>query len=453
MPTLFSQIDAHIDANIDKYLEWLTRLVAQPSISAQNDGITECAHLVAAMLEEQDFSSQVLPSDGHPVVYGVGGEGDKTMLFYLHYDVQPADPVELWNSPPFEITRVGDQFFGRGISDDKGHIVARMAAVDALRSVLGALPCKIKWMVEGEEEIGSPNMPAFVEKHQKRFAADACIWEFGSVDYAGNPTLTLGMRGICFVELSVSTASRDAHSGLGGSIFPNAAWRLTWALNSLKDSDERILIPGFYENVIPPTERDLEYLGRLPDDSRDLIEAYGLDGFLQGMTDWAEIATQAVFAPTCTICGLTSGYQGAGTKTVLPATARAKVDFRLVPNQTPEEIVAKLRSHLDQRGFADVAVDYLGGGRPAKVDPDHPFVQMTIETARQLYGREPVVEPMIGGSGPLYPIVHLLDVPVVSAGIGYPGSNVHAPNENMLLKNFRNGIRHTAHIIAEFAKQ
>jgi acetylornithine deacetylase/succinyl-diaminopimelate desuccinylase-like protein len=306
--------------------------------------------------------------------------------------------------------------------------------------------------VSGEEEIASPNMPAFVEEHQEKLAADACIWEFGSVDHHGAPTQALGMRGICYVELSVQTAVRDAHSGLGGSIFPNAAWRLAWALSTLKDTNERILIPGFYDDVVPPSQRDLELLAQLPDESATLQQMYGLAGFLQGMTGGLELKQTAVFQPTCTICGLNSGYHGPGAKTVLPAQATAKIDFRLVPNQSPGDIVAKLRAHLDAQGFSDVQVRLIGGGRPAKVDPDDPFVQLTLETAREVYGKEPVVEPIIGGSGPNYPFIHVLGLPLVSAGVGYPGSQVHAPNENMQLENFINGTRHTARIIERFGR-
>ncbi|GAB4149658.1 MAG: M20/M25/M40 family metallo-hydrolase [Candidatus Promineifilaceae bacterium] len=450
---LFSQIDRHIDDHMDAYLAQLARLCAQPSVSAQGWGIAECADLVEAMLAEHGFASEVMPSGGHPVVYGEGaGRSEKTLLFYLHYDVQPPEPLELWESPPFELTRRGDKFYARGVSDDKGHIIARLAAVSAVRHVLGELPCRVKWLIEGEEEIGSVHMPAFIAAHQDKLAADACVWEFGGVDFQGAPTLMLGMRGMCYVELSVQTASQDAHSGLGGSIFANAAWRLTWAINTLKDSQERILLPGFYDDVVPPSARDMALLAALPDESAQLQQMFQLSGFLRGTTGGVDLLRQAVFEPTCTICGLTAGYQGPGSKTVLPARASAKIDFRLVPHQDPEDILAKLRAHLNAQGFGDIQIRYLGGGRPAKIDPDDPFVQLTAAAATEVYGQPPIIEPIIGGSGPLYPFVHILKLPVVSAGIGYPGSNVHAPNENIDLHNFRQGIRHTARILMRFGE-
>ncbi|HFE66142.1 MAG TPA: M20/M25/M40 family metallo-hydrolase [Chloroflexi bacterium] len=452
MNELWQKIDTHIEENLDYWMAQLVRLVGQPSVSAQHLGIEECAALAAAMLEEQGFAAEIMPSDGNPVVYGEGhGRNPQTLLFYLHYDVQPPEPLELWDSDPWTLTERDGKVYGRGISDDKGHIICRLAALAAVREALGGeLPCNVKFVIEGEEEVGSPSMPAFVERHKEKLAADACIWEFGGVDYDGRPEQALGMRGICYVELSVQTANQDAHSGLGGSIFPNAAWRLVWALNSLKDENERILIPGFYDNVRPPSERDLALLEALPDESDKLKETFGLAGYLRGLTGGLEWKKTAVFDPTCTICGLTSGYQGPGTKTVLPAKASAKVDFRLVPDQSPEEIVEKLRAHLDAQGFGDAEINFLGGGRPAKVDPDNPFVQLTNETAVSVYGLEPNVYPIIGGSGPNYPFIHVLGLPLVAAGIGYPGAQVHAPNENMRLDQFVLGTKHTARIIERF---
>jgi acetylornithine deacetylase/succinyl-diaminopimelate desuccinylase-like protein len=446
------RIDRYVREHLDEYIEMLAQLCAQPSISAQGVGIEACATLVAKLLAAQGYEAEILASEGNPVVLGEGrGRSQKTLLFYLHYDVQPPEPLDLWHSPPFELTRREDRFYARGVSDDKGHIVARLAALAALREVQGELPCNVKFFIEGEEEIGSPHVAEVVARHRDRLAADACIWEFGGVNGEGRPGQSLGMRGICYVELRVRTAERDAHSGLGGSIFPNAAWRLTWALGRLKDEEERILIPGFYENVRKPSTRDLEMLARLPDEADLWREVYGLKGYLKGLEGGLAWQREAVFEPTCTICGLTAGYQGPGSKTVLPAVALAKVDFRLVPEQTPEEIVEKMRVYLDEEGFADVEVRLLGGQRPARVDPDHPFVQLANEAAYEVYGVEPTVEPIIGGSGPLYPFVDILDVPVVSAGIGYPGGNGHAPNENIRLHDFINGIRHTAHIIDAFA--
>jgi acetylornithine deacetylase/succinyl-diaminopimelate desuccinylase-like protein len=452
-PDTLAQIDRFIETNTDTFIEQLARLCAQPSISAQNIGIEACANLVATILHEQGYHAEVMPTTGHPLVYGEGhGRSQKTLLFYLHYDVQPPEPLELWHSPPFQLNHRDGNLYARGVSDDKGHIICRLAALAAIRQVTGELPCNVKFVIEGEEEIGSPSITPFIEANREKLAADGCIWEFGSVDHSGAPTLTLGMRGICYVELSVETATMDAHSGLAGSIFPNAAWRLVWALSTLKDVQERILIPGFYDEALPADHRDLELLARVPDESEQMKEMYGLEGFLKGMAGGVELNRAAVFEPTCTICGLNAGYQGPGSKTVLPARAMAKVDFRLVPDQSPDDILDKLRRHLDSHGFSDVKITYLGGTRPARTDAADPLVQITIEAARAVYGQDPVVEPLIGGSGPNHPFIHILGLPIVTAGVGYPGGRVHAPNEHIRVPDFIRGIRHTAHIIAAFAE-
>ena len=253
-----ARIDERIHETLEYWIEQLGRLCAQPSISAQHLGIDECAHLTATMLNEQGFAAEILPTGGSPIVYGErGGQSERTLLFYNHYDVQPPEPLELWDSPPFTLTRIGDHLYARGVSDDKGQLITRMAAAAAVRDVLGELPLRIKYFVEGEEEVGSPNIPGAIDAYKDKFAADGCIWEFGSVDYSGRPEQTLGMRGLCYVELAVETAALDCHSGLGGSLIPNAAWRLVWALSTIKGPDERIRIPGFYDNAKPAHERDL----------------------------------------------------------------------------------------------------------------------------------------------------------------------------------------------------
>jgi acetylornithine deacetylase/succinyl-diaminopimelate desuccinylase-like protein len=449
----FHAIDRHIADHLDVSLAELVRLCAQPSVSAQGLGIQECAELVAAMLRHRGFAVEIIPTAGHPIVYGeVAGTSERTLLLYNHYDVQPPEPLELWDSPPFEPTFRDGKLYARGVSDDKGHIMCRLAALDAIKATTGAYPCRIKFVIEGEEETSSVHIEEFVRNNAEKLRADACIWEFGGVNHQGDPVQYLGLRGICYVELSVQTGTLDAHSGLGGSIFPNAAWRLVWALNTLKGPDERIRIPGHYDNVRPPTERDLELLAKLPDDAADMLERYGLKGFLKGLTGGVALRREEVFVPTCTICGLTAGYQGPGSKTVLPVNASAKVDFRLVPDQTPEEVLEKLRKHLDAEGFADVTITYLGGERPARTDPDDPFVQLTLQAAREAYGREPVIAPMIGGSGPNFVFADTLNVPIVSAGLGYPGARIHAPNENIVVEHFVSGVKHTARIIEMFGR-
>ena len=452
-PAEHTAVDRWLETHLAASLGELTVLVAQPSVAAQNLGMPECAALVADMLRRRGFDVDVMATGGPPVVFAErAGDSDRTLLFYNHYDVQPPEPLELWDSPPFEPAQRDGRLYGRGVSDDKGHFVARLHAIDALLAERGALPCRIKFVIEGEEEVSSVHLHDFVRQHRDRLAADACVWEFGYVDHRDVPLQFCGLRGICYVELSVVTETQDVHSGVGGSIFPNAAWRLTWALASLKGPDERIRIPGFYDPVVPPSARDRALMAALPEVADEFRSRYGVKQFLKGLTGGPELRIAEVFEPTCTICGLTSGYQGPGSKTVLPCRASAKVDFRLVPNQRPEEVLRQLRAHLDAEGFGDVEVKLLGGEPPARTDPDDPFVQLVAATAEPVYGVPMTIVPLTGGSGPNHPFVHDLGLPVATAGLGYPGGQVHAPNENLRVDLYLKHARHMARVITAFAE-
>lgn len=447
----YFQIDNYLEQHMNDSIAELSQLCAQPSVAAQNWGLVECAALVREMLQKRGFTVDILPTGGAPVVYGeLKGRSQKTLLFYNHYDVQPPEPLELWDTPPFKPTLIDGKLFARGVSDDKAHITSRLFAIDALLASQAKLPCTIKFIIEGEEEISSIHLKDFVYKNANRLKADACIWEFGGVDHREVPVQYLGLRGICYVELSVETASQDVHSGLGGSIFPNAAWRLIWALNSLKGPDERIRLPGHYDAVRPPSARDRELMEALPETSEEYRSRYGIKSFLKGLTGGIDLRLEEVFQPTCTICGFTSGYQGAGSKTVLPARASAKVDFRLVPDQTPEQVLKSLRNHLDAQGFSDIQINYLGGEAPARTNPDDPFIQLVVNTALPVYGSPMQIIPMSGGSGPNHAFIHHLKLPVATAGVGYPGSQAHAPNENIRLDLYLKGAMHIARIIQEF---
>ena len=447
----FSAIDRYLEKNLQHSLEELKELCAQPSVAAHNHGMLESAQLVAALLAKRGFKAEIMETGGHPVVFGErSGTSDKTILIYNHYDVQPAEPLELWTSPPFQPEQRDGKLFGRGVSDDKGHLVSRLFAIDSLLDEYGELPCNIKFIIEGEEEIGSVHLPDFVENHQDLLQADACIWEFGGVDHRDIPMQYLGLRGICYVELSLETADMDVHSGLGGSIFTNPAWRLVWALNSLKDQNEHIRLPGFYDPIIPPTDREIELLSALPPVSQEYKDRYGIANFLKEYPDETALRFAALYEPTCTICGLTAGYQGPGSKTVQPARASAKVDFRLVIGQKPEQVLQQLRDHLDQGGFEDIQIEYLGGGPAAKTDPDDPFVKLVVDTSEDAFGKRMELVPMVGGSGPSYPFVHTLKVPVVTTGLGHPGGNAHAPDENIRIELYLKGAKHIARILQAF---
>jgi acetylornithine deacetylase/succinyl-diaminopimelate desuccinylase-like protein len=445
------KIDAYIEENLDQYIQATAQLCAQPSVSAMGEGMETCAGLVAQLLEEHDFQVESFTTPGNPVVVArAQGQSERTMLFYNHYDVQPPEPLDLWTTPPFEPAVRDGALYARGAKDDKGELVARLAAVDAVRAANdGHLPCGVLFVVEGEEEIGSPHIAQFVQNHTELLYCHGAIWEEGNLNRDGRPYLPLGTRGILYIELSVRTMKLDAHSG-GAHYLPNAAWRLHWALDSLKGEDERISIPGFYDYVIPPSKLDLAYLDALPDHEASTRKQFGVQHFVRGLS--GKELRRAVFEPTCNIAGLTAGYQGDGLKTVIPAQAKAKVDFRLVPKQDPEEIFSSLRAYLDYQGYSDVNLTRLGAMWPFKMDGDDPLVELTARTGEEVYGKPSLIVPMWGGSSPVYAFAGPLgNIPVVRAGVGYWDNRTHAPDEHVRIDDFANASRHIARILAEFA--
>ena len=443
---------AHIDANADRYVATLQRLIRQPSVAAQSLGMAETAALVQSLLA--DLGAEARHYDtrgGFPVVYAeLPGSSAKTLSFYNHYDVQPVEPLDLWDSDPWAADIRDGRIWGRGVSDNKGNIAARLAAVDAYQHVRGQLPLNVKFIIEGEEEIGSPHLEHFTADHPDLCQADACIWEFGSKDIDGRPSVYLGLKGICYVELRVRGANQDQHSSVATSV-PNPAWRLVWALASLKAPDERVLIPGFYDNVLPPNPAELDLLRRMPDTETHRLDHLGIDQFLLGLTG-LELRTREYFQPTCTISGIESGYTGPGSKTVLPSRAMAKVDMRLVPDQDPHEIFALLRQHLDNEGFTDIEAILLGPEKPAKTPLDAPIARVVVDAYRELYGQEPVVSPTSAGSGPWYELCAKFGIDACTAGVGHAKSQAHAPNENIYLADFILGIKHICLVMDRFAR-
>ena len=450
MEDVFRHIEEHQQEAIDD----LIRLCSMPSVSAEGRAIEETAELVSEMLRGLGFRTQILPkAGGHPVVYGelAGASREKTILFYNHYDVQPAEPLELWSSPPFEPVVRDDKFYARGACDNKGNIAARLAAIRAFQAVGGQVPLSLKFCIEGDEEIGSPAIEPFVEEHRQLLAADACLWEGGGVNWEGQPQIVLGAKGLLYVELEARGANRDVHSSYA-TVVPNPAWCLLWALATLKDSQENILIDGFYQRVRPASAQERAAVEAMPSQEENTARSLGLDGFLKGVRG-LNYRLRHVFEPTCNIDGLSSGYQGPGSKTVLPSRATAKLEFRLVPDQDPEEVLEQLRRHLRQKGYGDLEMRCLLGERPARTPIDHPFVGLVCETARQVYGREPVLIPSMAGTGPFYPFVKTLGLATVDCGVGYPECRMHAPDENIRLADFLRSAKHIAAVLERFASE
>jgi len=455
--TATEQIDDFIEGRLNDYIKETAELCRVPSVSAKADRpvMAECARLVGSILERHGFEVQQFETAGNPVVVGrARGKSERTLLFYNHYDVQPPEPLELWTSPPFEPQVRDGALYARGSKDDKGEFLARLAAVDAVRAANGGeLPCGVTFILEGEEEISSPHIAQFVQEHIDLLKSHGSIWEEGGINNEGQLVDTLGRRGILAVELQAQTLRRDAHSG-GASVYPNAAWRLLRALSTLKGPDERILVPGFYDRVKPPSPTDEQLMATFPSDEETMraelgISELGERQFVRGAT--GDSYVRAVFEPTCNIAGIWAGYQGPGMKTVIPAIATAKVDFRLVPDQDPKEIFNSLRRYLDDGGFSDIKLTWLGAMWPQKGEADDPLVALTARTAEEVYGKPSLLIPLSGGSSPVYAFALPLNISVVSPGLGYPGSRTHAPDENVRLQDFKNAARHIARILNGFA--
>jgi acetylornithine deacetylase/succinyl-diaminopimelate desuccinylase-like protein len=442
----------HIDAHKDEFITRLQDLCRQPSIAAQGVGLEETAAKVSALMTEAGIQSRVIPvRGGAPIVYGeVKGKSPRTLMLYNHYDVQPPDPLDEWVSAPFAAEIRDGKIFARGVADNKGNLVARICAIEAMLREQGELPVRVRFVVEGEEEIGSVSLPRFVRDNRDLLVADACIWESGYRDLQENIVLSLGVKGICYVELEATGANRDLHSSVA-TMVPNPAWRLVWALSTLKDRNEQVLIDGFYENVAEPTEEEMTQLRRIAAHRDDdmMRRDYGLDRFLLGSSG-VELLKRNLFQPTCTICGISSGYAGQGSKTVLPHRAVAKVDFRLVPNQRADEIFEKVKAHMAQHGFADIAVRALGNEDPAKTPMNAEIVKIVVESVRRVYNREPLVLPSMAGTGPMHVLATTNGIPTVGTGVGYAHSNNHAPNENIRITDFIDGMKHIAAIVHIF---
>lgn len=444
-----------VKENMTETINTLKTYLQSPSVSAQNKAIPETAHLVAKLIKETGGEAKILDDlGGNPVVYGFFAAGDngnphKTLLFYNHYDVQPPEPLEEWETNPFELTEIDGKLFARGVADNKGDFIARISAIKSLQQLDGGLPCNVKFMVEGEEEVGSPTLAAYLEKYTDLFQADACIWEFGNKDENERVSLVAGIKGMAYMELTCVSADFDLHSSLGAYV-DNAAWRLTHALASMRNEKNDIVVEGFYDGITPPTDEEKKVVQNLPFDEEAIIELHGLKRPLITKEKGQDPREAMVFEPTMTICGLESGYYGEGSKTVLPKRAMAKIDCRLVPGQDPNHIVNCVRKHLDKHGFSDVDVKLLNGQFAYRSNFSDPFVSLVVDTAKEAYETDVVIAPNAAGTGPMYEFGNRLNLPIVSTGVGWANSKVHSPNESIRLKDFEQGIVHMAYLLKAF---
>ena len=420
-----------VDSQMNLLVKDLQILIRQPSVSAKNEGIEECALLVKKLLQQNGIKSELLRLNKKtaPIVYGEiksKSNPNKTLLFYNHYDVQPVEPYDLWDDPPFSGKLKGNKIFGRGASDDKGELITRIKAVNCFLKTTGDVPCNIKFVIEGEEETGSAHIDAYLKKYKKKFSCDGVIWEFGYVDSKNRPIVGLGMKGLLFVELSISESKRDAHSSMA-VLIKNPAWRLIEALKTLRNPDGKILIKDWYKEVKPFTKKELEIIKKEPFDESSFKKEFGITTFV-GKKHGLDAKKALVGEPTCNIAGFVSGYIGPGAKTVLPAKALAKIDFRLVPEMDPKKQISRLKQHLKKKGFGDISVKTFHGEAAARTKITEPFVTFVKDSADSAFGNS-ILNVSNAGTGPMHSFQKYLNAPCISIGSTYIFSRIHSPNE------------------------
>lgn len=435
------RLEIYIHENLERFVQDISRLVSQPSVSARNEGLDECAEILERMMKEIGIETRVLKIEGSPpLVYGSikSSRSKKTILFYNHYDVQPEEPIELWESPPFKPEVRGGRLYGRGASDDKGELVSRLKLVESYIRVHGQPPCNMIFCFEGEEEVGSVHLEDYISKYSDLFKCDAVIWEFGEIDEVGRPVIGLGVKGIIYLELVLRCLSIDAHSSYAAAL-PSAPWRMIRLLNMIKDENERILIPGWYDHVENLSEEEEKILEEQPFDADSFLKTYGANGFVSGIN-----ALQAKKAlarrPTANIAGIWAGYTGPGSKTVLPKEIHCKMDFRLVPNQDPQDLLSKLKNFLVEKGYDDVEVIVESVEPAARTSFKDPFVQACERAAEKVYGKKGVVKISEAGTGPLYVFTKRYGVPAIMIGVSPHDNFAHAPNENIRIDLLEKGM-------------
>jgi acetylornithine deacetylase/succinyl-diaminopimelate desuccinylase-like protein len=418
----------------------LQTLIRQPSVSARRVGLLECANLVAHIMLKSGITSEVLYLDDlkndkkdvpPPIVYGEvkskANPNGRTILFYNHYDVQPEEPLELWKVDPFSGKVEGNYIFGRGSSDDKGELITRIKAVEYFLKKTGDVPCNVKFIVEGEEEIGSLHVEKYLTKYRHKLTCDGVIWEFGYIDERDRPIISLGMKGLLYVELLSKGPSRDAHSSLA-VLIENPAWRLVRALNTMRDNNGKILIRGWYKDVREFTPEELSLIANEPFDEEEFKKEYGIDKFVNNATG-IEARKAFVGMPTCNIAGLLSGYIGEGAKTILPAEAKVKIDFRLVPDMIPEKQFELVKNHLKESGFEDdIDIKLIHGEAAVRMPSNHSFVKQVEESAKETFGSA-IISISSAGTGPMHSFAKVLGAPCVSIGSTYIYAKIHSPNE------------------------
>jgi acetylornithine deacetylase/succinyl-diaminopimelate desuccinylase-like protein len=448
-----------VESNRDRLLEELKTFLRIPSISTlpehQND-IQRAAQFVADALRNAGLENiEIIPTAKHPLVYAdwMHAPGKPTVLCYGHYDVQPADPLDLWRTPPFEPTIQDGNLYARGSADDKGQMYMHIKAVEALRAVNGTLPVNLKFLVEGEEEIGGASVAKYVAENPQKLKSDVALVSDTAMYAPGMPTLCIGLRGLAYLEVEAIGPARDLHSGLYGGAAPNAVFGLIELLAKAKDADGRIQIPGIYDDVAPPAPAEKESWSRLPFKEEEFLSKEVGARSLTGEEQYSVF--ERIWArPTLEVHGIAGGFTGAGAKTVIPAQATAKVSFRLVPNQNPDKLVAAFRKFVEQNAPKGIRAEVrlLSASPAVMVNPEHPAIQVAARAFSDIFG-QPTVFIRSGGSIPIVgDFARHLGIPTVLMGFGLPDDGLHSPNEKYNLENYYKGIMTVAHFLEEYAK-
>jgi acetylornithine deacetylase/succinyl-diaminopimelate desuccinylase-like protein len=437
----------HIDANRDNFIQRVMDYVRNPSISAHDIGIREVAEILVNMLTELGLETTTIPTAGHPMVIGrwEKAPGKPTVILYGHYDVQPPDPLEAWDSPPFEPTIRDGRIYARGIGDNKGQHFAQILAVESHLKIHGTLPCNVIILLEGEEEIGSPHIAEFVHTHKDLLQADLVITADGHLHETGDPVLEYGVRGIASFELRAKGANRDAHSGNFGGLLPNPIWELIHLLATMKNANGEITIAGLSDNVIPPTQMELDAVARLPLDLDEFKADLGINQLDKPLD--RPFYDRLMFHPTFTINGFHGGYGGPGSKTVLPCEAFVKCDIRLVEAQTVDEINEKVAAHVAKYA-PNIEFIPEHGMLPSKTPMENGYAEPLRKALKAAYGVQPLDIPSAGGSLPNYVFTKILNKPSFVTPYGNADEANHAPNENLSLDCFIKGVRTGAAVLA-----
>lgn len=444
----FTRFDRYVDRHARTFVERLQSLCRQPSVAARGTGMRATAESVEQMMQRVGIGTRPFRvGSGYPIIYGECGGGEQTFIIYGHYDVQPVGHLTNWSVGPFAATVRDGKLYARGAANSKGDLVARLAGVEAYQKTFGKLPVTLRFVVEGEDGLGSPSLYRFTAEHADLLAAKGCIWDEGYRDTREQPVISLGFKGITFLELRAHGARADLHSKWG-AIVPNPAWRLVQALATITSPKGVITIDGFSSHLAPISAEDAEVLKTIELDEAGLKREFRISGWVRSMKGPA-LVKEHIFGPTCTICGIQTGHTDAGAKTVLPSTAMARLDFRLVPDLTHEIVVNLLREHLDRRGFKDIEIVELGNAPLAKSSAKSIVARAVIESAHEVYGISPLVYPMDPASGPVGAVcgVSAPPTPVASFGISYAGSNPHGPDENIRVDDFLQSIKFIGRII------